>query len=250
MRQQKQWDSAENEYRLAEKDQLAIITKDPGNTTVRSNLASTYNHWGLLARSKGDLELALAKLKQGIDMQKALIQSDPSNPQWVAFAAPNYEAVAKILDDLHRSNEAYRYFQTAYDLRKDLTIRDFNSASRQMSFAAAAQALGDRSQGVPQIEAYRDAIRAWKRVAGLSKPPAAIKHQANNALALAKVFADAKDWRDAQSAYWLAKRIWDMNLADDPTNAVWRDNSDTAKQSAQDAAAAASAAAAAGETAN
>ena len=119
LRQQKQWDSAENEYRLAEKDQLAIITKDPGNATVRSNLASTYNHWGLLARSKGDLELALAKLKQGIDMQKALMQSDPSNPQWVAFAAPNYESVAKILDDLHRSNEAYRYFQTAYDLRKD-----------------------------------------------------------------------------------------------------------------------------------
>ena len=45
-----------------------------------------------------------------------------------------------------------------------------------MSFAAAAQALGDRSQGVPQIEAYRDAIRAWKRVAGPPKPPAAIKH--------------------------------------------------------------------------
>ena len=40
-------------------------------------------------------------------------------------------------------------------------------------------------------------------------------------------------------AYWLAKRLFDMNLADDPNNAAWRDKSEEAKKAAQDAAAAA-----------
>ena len=210
---------------------------------MRSNLASTYNHWGLLASSKGDLELALAKLKLGVEMQNALMRNDPSNPQWIAFAAPNYELVARTLDELKRQNEAYRYLSKAYDLRKELTIRDPTNAPDEMRFAATAKALGDRSQGVPQIEAYRDWIQAWKRVADLKKPPQSTKAQADDALAIAKACADAKDWRDAQSAYWLAKRIADMNLADDPTSAVWKEKSDSAKQSAEDAAAAATAAA-------
>ncbi len=245
-----QWDAADEQYRLAEQDQLAILGKDPTNVTVRSNLASTYNHWGLLASSKGDLELALAKLKLGVEMQNALMRSDPSNPQWIAFAAPNYESVARTLDELKRQNEAYRYLSKAYDLRKELTIRDPTNAPDEMRFAATAKALGNRSEGVPQIEAYRDWIQAWKRVADLKKPPQSIKAQADDALAIAKACADAKDWRDAQSAYWLAKRIADMNLADDPTSAVWKEKSDSAKQSADDAAAAATAAAAAGDASN
>ncbi len=243
LRQESQWDAAEEQYRLAEQDQLAILAKDPTNVTVRSNLASTYDHWGLLASSKGDLELALAKLKLGVEMQNALMRSDPSNPQWIAFAAPNYESISRTLDELKRQNEAYRYLSKAYDLRKALTIRDPTNGPDEMRFAVTAKSLGDRSQGVPQIEAYRDAIQAWKRVADLAKPPAAIKAQGDDALAIAKSLADAKDWRDAQSAYWLAKRIADMNLADDPTSAVWKEISDRAKQSAQDAAAAATAAA-------
>ncbi len=250
LRQESQWDAADEQYRLAEQDQLAILGKDPTNVTVRSNLASTYNHWGLLASSKGDLELALAKLKLGVEMQNALMRSDPSNPQWIAFAAPNYESVARTLDELKRQNEAYRYLSKAYDLRKELTIRDPTNAPDEMRFAATAKALGNRSEGVPQIEAYRDWIQAWKRVADLKKPPQSIKAQADDALAIAKACADAKDWRDAQSAYWLAKRIADMNLADDPTSAVWKEKSDSAKQSADDAAAAATAAAAAGDASN
>jgi hypothetical protein len=134
-------------------------------------------------------------------------QGDPSNPQWVVFAVPNYEAVAKILDDLKRPNEAYRYLQKAFELHKDLTIRDANNASRQMTFAAIAKTLGDRSQGVPQLDVYRDAVHAWKRVADLLNPPQALKTHADDLLAMAQVFADAKDWRDAQSAYWLAKHL-------------------------------------------
>ncbi len=243
LRQENRWDAAEEQYRLAEQDQLAILAKDPTNVTVRSNLASTYNHWGLLASGKGDLELALAKLKLGVEMQNALMRSDPSNPQWIAFAAPNYEAVSRTLDELKRQNEAYRYLSKAYDLRKALTIRDPTNTPDEIRFAATAKALGDRSQGVPQIEAYRDWIQAWKRVADLAKPPRTIKAQADDAFAIAKSLADAKDWRDAQSAYWLAKRIADMNLADDPTSVDWKEKSDSAKQSAQDAAAAATAAA-------
>ena len=236
LRQKKDYDSADAEYALAERDQLAIITKDPANTTVQSNLASTYNHWGLLASAEGNQELALSKLKQGIAMQKALMARDPSNPQWIVFAAPNYEAVVKILDDLKRPNEAYRYLQRAFDLRKDLTIRDAASTSRQMTFAAIAKMLGDRSQGVPQLDVYRDAIHAWKRVADLPKPPSSLLERTDDVLAMAQVFADAKDWRDAQSAYWLAKRLSDINLAAEPTNAMWRDKSDRALKSAQDAA--------------
>ena len=236
LRQTKAYDAAEAEYALAERDQLAIITRDPTNTTVQSNLASTYNHWGLLAGAEGNLELALSKLKQGIALQKILMQSDPSNPQWVVFAAPNYEAVVKILDELKRPNEAYRYLQKAFDLRKDLTIRDANSASRQMTFAAIAKTLGDRSAGVSQLDIYRDAIHAWRRVLDLPTLPSALKDQTENVLAMAQVFATAKDWRDAQSAYWLAKRLADLNLTLDPASVAWREKSDSALKSAQAAA--------------
>jgi tetratricopeptide (TPR) repeat protein len=239
LRQDNNLDEAESEYRLAEKDQLAIVVGAPNDATVKSNLASTYNHWAMLARSKREPELALSKLKQGIAMQEALIQSDPNNPQWLAFAAPNYDSAAKILADLNRPNEAFRYLQKALDARRDLAIRDPNNAARQMSFAASAKAVGDSSTSVAQIEAYRDAIRAWKRIAGFAKPPASLKMQADSAVAMARAFADAKDWRDAQSAYWLAKHLFEMNLVDEPTNAVWRDKADAAKKAAQDAAAAA-----------
>jgi len=237
-RQQKAWDEAEAEYKLAEQDLAALVKGDPNDPTLKSNLASTYNHWGFLARDKGDLNTGLAKLRQGIAIQEDLIESDPSNPQWQAFAAPNYQATARILEKLDRPIEALEYYQKAFDARRELAVRNPNDVNRLQDFTAAAKALGERSVGLAQIDAYREALRTWKRITDKKAPPAAAKQHYDDVIAMAQVFDAAKDWRDSRTAYLVAGKMAQMNLASAPTDAGWLEKAERARKGAEDAAAA------------
>ena len=101
--------------------------------------------------------------------------------------------------------------------------------------AEAAKLLGDRSTGLAQIEAYREAVRAWNRLVEDPKNADVAADQYDVVLGFARTFDTKKDWPDAQSAYKVAQKIANLNLAKDLSNASWRDKADAAGKASVEA---------------
>ena len=244
-REQKGWNDAEDEYRLAEQDQLALVKQDArddaskSNQTAinnhKSNLASTYNHWGLLESERGELDLAQSTLRRGMLLQEELVDSDPTNPQWEAFLVPNYQAIARILDGLERREEASEFWQKSLDVRRKLMNREPKNVIQIREFATAAKALGEDSAGQDQLDAFRDAVRAWKRIVDRRDPPDFAKGHYDDLLRFAHAFEAAQHWRDASAAYLVAVKMANLNLESDPSDETWRAKADLARKGADDA---------------
>ena len=231
-------------YRKASEIQAALIArnakealaaqKEP-DLTLKSNLAATDTHWGMLERKAGDLNLALTKLQQGAAINEQLISAEPGNPQWVNYVAPSYRYIAEIEDQLGRPKEALNYYHQFYEAKRTLAFRGVGPAKTRKEFAEAAKLLGDHSKGLPQIDAYRSTARIWSRLIDDPKAADLAAGQYDLMLGLAQFFDAKNDWPDAQTAYSAAQKIAILNLAKDPSNASWRDKAGAAEKAAVEA---------------
>ena len=73
--------------------------------SLKSNLAATDTHWGMLERKAGNLDLALTKFQQGAALNEELIKAEPGNPQWANFVAPS---LSQYRGDLRAAQPAQR----------------------------------------------------------------------------------------------------------------------------------------------
>ena len=80
------------------------------------------------------------------------------------FLTPNYLYLAQTLEDLKRPEDALTYYRKLNDARRTLAYRTPGQSKPQKDFAEAAKLLGDRSTGLAQIDAYREAVRSWNRL--------------------------------------------------------------------------------------
>ena len=206
----------------------AVEKQRPPDSSLKSNLAATYTHWGQLEQGAGNLELAFEKLRQGVALDEELTRNEPGNPQWQDFLTPNYLYLAQTLEGLKRPDEALTYYRKLNNSRRTLAYRAAGRAKPQKDWAEAAKLLGDRSTGLAQIEAYREAVRSWNRLVDDPKNADVAAAQYDIVLSFARTFDAKNDWPDAQSAYHLAGKMATLNLAHDPSNADWRDKADAA----------------------
>ncbi|HEY1886567.1 MAG TPA: hypothetical protein VGG86_11025 [Roseiarcus sp.] len=210
--------------------QEAVATQSTPDSSLKSNLATTYNHWGLLEREAGNLELALDKLRQGVAIDEDLTRNEPGNPQWQAFLTPNYLYLAETLEGLKRPDEALATYRKLNDARRTLAYRTPGRSRPQKDLAEAAKLLGDRSTGLAQIEAYREAVRTWNRLVEDPKNADVAAEQYDVVLGFARTFDTKKDWPDAQSAYRVAMKIAVLNYVKDPSATSWRDQAEEAER--------------------
>ncbi len=206
----------------------AVAAQKTPDASLKSNLAATYTHWGLLELGAGNLALALEKLRQGVALDEELTKNEPGNPQWQEFLTPNYLYLAQALEGLKRPDEALTYYRKLNDARRTLAYRAPGRSKAQKDWAELAKLLGDRSTGLAQIEAYREAVRSWNRLVDEPRSADAAADQYDVVLSFARTFDAKNDWPDAQSAYHLAGKMATLNLAHDPSNADWRDKADAA----------------------
>jgi len=205
---------------------------------LKSNLASTCAHWGLLERKAGNLPLALSKLQQGIALDEELARDEPGNQQWQDYVAPNYYFISDILEHLNRPQDALPYYQKSFDVRRALAFRGLGPPKAQKEFAEAAKLLGDHSTGLAQIDAYRAAMQTWKRLIEDEDKVVSARlaaEQFDVILGFARVFRAEKDWPDAQTAYRLAQKVADMNHDKDPLDTSWRDQAKAADRASLEA---------------
>jgi tetratricopeptide (TPR) repeat protein len=210
--------------------QEAVATQKAPDSSLKSNLAATYTHWGLLEQQAGNLELALEKLRQGVALDEELTRNEPGNPQWLEFLTPNYLYLAETLEGLKRPDEALAYFRKLNDARRTLAYRAPGRPKAQKDLAEAAKLLGDRSTGLAQIEAYREAVRTWNRLAEDPRSADAAADQYDVVLGFARTFDAKGDWPDAQSAYRVAMKIAVLNYVNDPSATSWRDKAEEAER--------------------
>jgi tetratricopeptide (TPR) repeat protein/energy-coupling factor transporter ATP-binding protein EcfA2 len=210
--------------------QEAVATQSAPDSSLKSNLAATYTHWGLLEQEAGNLELALEKLRQGVALDEELTRNEPGNPQWQEFLTPNYLYLAETLEGLKRPDEALAAYRKLNDARRTLAYRTPGRSRPQKDLAEAAKLLGDRSTGLAQIEAYREAVRTWNRLIEEPKNADAAADQYDVVLGFARTFDTKKDWPDAQSAYRVAMKIAVLNYVKDPSATSWRDKAEEAER--------------------
>ena len=213
----------------------ALAAHKARDLTLESNLAGTNTHWGMMERKAGNLDLALTKFQQGAALDEELIKAEPGNPLWEGFVAPAYLNIAEILDQLNRPKEALVYYQQFQEAKRTLAFRGAGPAKARKEYAEAAKLVGDHSQGLPQIYAYRGAVQIWSRL--IDDPEAAdlAVGQFASMQGLASFFNAKNDWVDAQSAYRVAQKIAVLNLAKDPSNAAWRDKAEAAERASVEA---------------
>ena len=208
----------------------ALAAQKTADSSLKSNLAATYTHWGLLEKEDGNLEAALEKLRQGVALDEELTRNEPGNPQWQEFLTPNYLYLAETLEGLKRPDEALTYYRKLDDARRMLAYRAAGRAKPQKEFAEAAKLLGDRSKGLAQIEAYREAVRIWNRLVEDPRIADAAADQYDVVLGFARVFDAKKDWPDAQAAYRVTMKIAVLNYVKDPSATSWRDKAEEAER--------------------
>ena len=222
--------------------QDAVTAPQAVDPSLKSNLAGTYTHWGLLEKEAGDLNRALALLQRGVALDEQLIKAQPGNPQWQEFVAPNYQYIAEIFDGLNRSDDALDSYQKYFEARRALAFRGVGPPKAQREFASAAKLLGDHATGLTQIDAYRTVVRIWSRLVDDPKLADAAAEQYDAILGMAQVLDAKKDWPDAQAAYRLASKMATLNVVKDPSNAAWRDKAEAAERASVKAGLAAEAA--------
>jgi tetratricopeptide (TPR) repeat protein len=210
--------------------QEAVATQSAPDSSLKSNLAATYAHWGLLEQEAGNLELALEKLRQGVALDEELTRNEPGNPQWQEFLTPNYLYLAQTLEGLKRRDEALAAYRKLNDARRTLAYRASGRSKPQKDWAEAAKLLGDRSTGLAQIEAYREAVRSWNRLVEDPRNAEVAADQYEVVLGFARTFDGKKDWPDAQSAYRVAMKSAVLNYVNDPSATPWRDKAEEAER--------------------
>jgi tetratricopeptide (TPR) repeat protein len=169
-------------------------------------------------------------LRQGVAIDEELTRTEPGNPQWLKFLTPNYLYLAETLEGLKRPDEALATYRKLNDARRTLAYRTPGRSKPQRDFAEAAKLLGDRSTGLAQIEAYREAVRTWNRVVDNPGSADAAEDQYDVVFGFARTFDGKKDWPDAQSAYRVAMKIAVLNYVKDPSATSWRDKAEEAER--------------------
>jgi tetratricopeptide (TPR) repeat protein len=201
-RAQKSFADARTSYRQALAIQQTLVSQDPKDLSLKSNLAATYMHWGALEKEAGDavakearktfeardsklafkefnestehLDLAVRNFQEGVAIDEELVKKDPGNPVWLDFLAPGYFSIADTIEETGRpkerlmksalAKEALNYYQRYLDATRDIVFRGGRSPESREKFAAAATLVGDRSSGLDQVVAYRSAVQNWKRM--------------------------------------------------------------------------------------
>ncbi len=215
--------------------QAAASGSEPLDLTLKSNLAASYRHWGLLKRDAGELSEALALLKKSVALDEGLLAAQPGSLQWGDFVSSKYRTTAEILDRMNRSEEALDYYRKYFEAQRALAYRGLGPPDSQKDFANAARLFGDRASGLDQIDAYRAAVRMWGRLVDDPKFADYAGGQYEAALSMAQVFDLNQDWPDARAAYRVAAKMATLNLVKDPSNASWREKAARAEQASVEA---------------
>ena len=121
----------------------------------------------------------------------------------------------------------YRQF---YEATRKLAFPREGPARARTQYAQAAKLLGDHSQGLAQLDAYREAVRIWSQLVEDTKTADVAAKQYDVILGLARVFDAKKDWPDAQVAYRAAMKIATLNYVKNPADAAWRDKAEEAER--------------------
>ena len=222
------------ELLVARNAQEALASNKAPDLTLKSNLAATYTHWGMLEKAVGSLDLATPKLERGAALNEELIKAEPDNPQWMDFVAPNYRVMGDILDQLNRPQDARNYYEKFFDAMRALAFR-VGPPRAQKNLAVAAKLLGDHSTGLARIDAYREAISTWNWLIDDPKAADLVADQFDVVLNIAQAFDATKDRPDAERAYRVAQKIAVMNYVKDPSDTSWRDKAEIAERAAVEA---------------
>jgi tetratricopeptide (TPR) repeat protein len=143
----------------------------------------------------------------------------------------NYLSIAEILEQLNRPQDALVYYRKLFDARRMLSFRVEGPGrpKAQKEFAEAARLLGDRSTGLAQIDAYREAVRVYSQMIDDPRAANLAADQFDLVSTLARRFNDKKDWPDAETAHRVAMKIALFNYVRNPEDTFWRDKTEAAE---------------------
>ena len=231
------WDEANEALNEAEKIQIDLISD---NVNVKWDLSDTYLAFGGIIAQIVSPKAALDQYKKAVQLREELLESDSGSIRNRKRLAADYDRILSVIEavNLSRDDSTWKYFRNQIDNLKQLAEKDY--AARDEWLAKLWIALKHRGDLVDvqkfagaqkfKLRNYAEALEAWSQLATSSKGVQLLWSRFDDHIQMADAFADASppDWRRAAAAYEAAATIARVNLADDPSNPVWRANAETA----------------------
>ena len=159
------FDAAMEQFQTALEIRSRLSAADRGNNTLQLNLARSHRDIArLYARrgNSGDLEIALAEYRLAIGILDILLTRDSTNASWQNLLAPWYAQYGALLKQKGDLTSAIDQYEKAYELRREVALRDPAVVSRQHALATAGISLADllmeQQQELKALELYRGAI--------------------------------------------------------------------------------------------
>ena len=115
-------------------------------------------------------------------------------------------------------------------------LRDRSNVAAQQDLADAAKIVGDHASGLARIDAYRTALRTWKRLLDGAKAASAAAAHFDDLMNFGRHSTQRKTRPTRAPPMPSREKIARMNLAKDPSNKPLQDKADAAAKASAAAA--------------
>jgi tetratricopeptide (TPR) repeat protein len=150
-------DAAAKHYAAARSILEELTANDPSNVSWWEQLTLTCNGEALLAKSRGDLESALARYQQALDIRRRLLDRNPNEADRLAAVATSEFLVGDVLQRRNDFAAARDHYERSLDLRRAILEKSSDDANQRKELEKVDQALASlpASTQVPSPDAAR-----------------------------------------------------------------------------------------------
>src|SRR5262249_22085823 len=106
-----------------------------------SNLAYFHRGNGAVFEARRDLDKAMEEYRVAITLREELIEKDPFNALWLAYVAPDYANLGRVLLSSGQPAAAIDQYQKEVDVRRRLAAKDDSNLGWQRRYAESQERL-------------------------------------------------------------------------------------------------------------
>lgn len=206
--------------------ETALLTADPNNADLQSELAESERWIGDAKLKQRDLEGALVAYQTALNISKHLASADTASPERKIRLARAYEAVGDVMLAKGDYQSAFALYRIASGIISAVVAGDATNSEWQLDLSAAQEKIGDTLEAAKDwrgaLAAYTSDLQIRQRLYKLE--PLNMRWQRDLSVAYADVGDEERELNnlnDALTSYRAASALDRERLSNDPDRAQW-----------------------------
>jgi non-specific serine/threonine protein kinase/serine/threonine-protein kinase len=217
-------DAALKSYQKALAIRNGLMAKNPGDTRIRQDAASSYEAVGDLLVTSGNLESALEHYERARSVHEELLKGDPGNRQFRSLRIKSYHNVVGVLTATGNTAKAIEMSRTALQMAEGMEREEPQSPATRRNLSAACARMG---AVLDRMGDSKGALQQFERSVAIhaklsQEDPKSAQTQRELSLLyedIGRALASGNDLARATEQYRKAMQIRRELSASDPKNA-------------------------------